>query len=174
MRLVTVNEEVLVASDPLSALGSEDIAELKERARANRRRRVRICAHSDTSDSLHEMMIVHMRGAYVRPHKHVGKSESVHVVEGEADALFFDEDGAVVDAIALGPYGSGRRFFYRLEEPVFHTLLINSEFFVMHEVTNGPFKREETTFASWAPGAADHEGAAAFQRRLATEVAARR
>lgn len=167
-----VSDEVLVASSPLVALGTDDIVDLKARALATARRRIRICAHTETSDPLHEMLIVHTVGAYVRPHRHHGKSESAHVLEGEADVVFFDESGEVREVVPLGPYGSGRCFFYRLEEPVFHTLLITSEFFVFHEVTNGPFVREETEFAEWSPAEDDEAGSAAFQREMAVRIAA--
>ncbi len=173
MLLRELNDEVLVAEGPVVELTALDVADLKRRAAANPRRRVRICAHPDTGDRLHEMLIVHMAGAYVRPHRHLGKSESVHVLEGEADVVLFDEDGAVRDLIPIGPYESARRFFYRLDEPAFHTLLIRSEYLVMHEVTNGPFRREETVFAPWSPEEGDAAGIDDYLRLLDERLAER-
>jgi cupin fold WbuC family metalloprotein len=166
-----LNDEVLVANGPLVQLGDDDIAELKRLSTAAPRRRVRICAHPDTGDRLHEMLIVHTAGAYVRPHKHPGKSESVHAIEGEADIVFFDEDGGIREVVKLGPFGSGRRFYYRLDDEVFHTLRFRSEFFVMHEVTNGPFRREDTVFAPWAPEEEDVEAREAFCRDVDERIA---
>jgi cupin fold WbuC family metalloprotein len=159
-----LSEEVLVAVGPIVDIGGDDIAELKRASLSTPRKRIRICTHPDTSDLLHEMLIVHAAGAYVRPHKHEGKSESMHVLEGEADVVFFDDAGGVRDVVPLGPYASPRRFYYRVDTPVFHTLLIHSDFLVFHEVTNGPFRREETVFAPWAPEEAD---AAACEKFLA-------
>ena len=173
MRAHRLNDEVLVAEGPVVELTAADIADLKERAARNRRRRIRVCAHPDVDDALHEMLIVHMAGAYVRPHKHVGKSESVHVLEGDAEVVLFDDDGGVRSLIPIGPYDSSRRFFYRIDEPVFHTLLVTSEFLVMHEVTNGPFRREETVFAPWSPAEDDVPAAAAYSRRLGEVLAER-
>lgn len=170
MRVQPLNDEVLVAEGPLVELGADDIAELKRLALGNERRRIRICAHPCTTDRLHEMLIVHTRGAYVRPHRHVGKSESVHVLEGEAEVVFFEDDGGVRHVVRLGPYESQRRFYYRLDAPLFHTLLIASDFFVMHEVTNGPFRREETIFAPWAPDDADVGACDEFRERLANQI----
>jgi cupin fold WbuC family metalloprotein len=166
-----MNEEVLVAEGPVVELTAADVAELKQRAAANPRRRVRICAHPNTGDALHEMLIVLMTDAYIRPHTHPGKSESVHVLEGEADLVLFTGDGAVRSVVPLGPYDSTRRFFYRVEEPVFHTLLVRSTFLVMHEVTNGPFRREETVFAPWAPSEDDPATAVEYLRGLAARLA---
>jgi cupin fold WbuC family metalloprotein len=168
--LTKLNDEVLVASSPLVQLGREDIEALKQRALGNPRRRIRICAHPDTADRLHEMLIVHTRGAYVRPHKHLQKSESVHIIEGEVDVVFFDDAGAVTEVVRMGDYGSGRKFFYRVGGPRYHTLLITSEFLVFHEVTNGPFRREDTVFAPWGPEEADTAACAALQQRVAASI----
>jgi cupin fold WbuC family metalloprotein len=170
MRVREVNAEVLVAEGAVAQLDADDVAELKRRAAANERRRIRVCAHRETDDPLHEMLIVHTAGAYVRPHRHPGKSESAHVVEGEADLVLFGDDGAVRDVVELGPHGSGRRFYYRLAEPVDHTLLIRSPFFVFHETTNGPFRREQTEFARWAPDENDREACEAYLRSLGAAV----
>ena len=56
---------------------------------------MRLCAHPAVDDRLHEMVIAMARETYVRPHKHVNKSESVHVIEGLADAVLFDDAGNV-------------------------------------------------------------------------------
>ena len=173
MRLRKLNDEVLVAEGPLVRVSGPDIAALKQQALANPRQRIRICTHPDTGDRLHEMLIVHTRGTYVRPHKHLNKSESVHIIEGEVDVVFLDEAGEVSDVVRLGDYRSGREFYYRMSSPLYHTLLIASEFLVFHEVTNGPFRREETVFAPWAPEERDPAACGVFQGRLAREVATR-
>ena len=36
---------------------------------------------------------------YIRPHKHLNKSESLHVLEGSADVVFFDEKGKITKII---------------------------------------------------------------------------
>ena len=173
MRLRKVNNEVLVAEERIVRLSKADIASLKHQALANPRQRIRICTHPDTSDRLHEMLIVHTRGTYVRPHKHLNKSESVHIIEGEVDVVFLDEAGAVSDVVKMGDYESGREFYYRVGSPIDHTLRILSEFLVFHEVTNGPFRRDETIFAAWAPEESDPVACSTFQARVAREIVAR-
>ena len=83
--------------------------------------------------------------------RHVGKSESFHIVEGEVDVAVFDEAGTVVEVIEPERWARGRNFYYRLSESAFHTLLIRTEFLVIHEVTNGPFDRDRTVLAPFAP-----------------------
>lgn len=170
MQARELSAEVLVADGSLVELTTADVEELKAKAVANPRRRIRICAHPDTDNALHEMVIVQMHGAYIPPHRHPGKSESSHVLEGEADLVLFDDAGEVTDVIPLGPYRSGRRFFCRVDQPTYHSLLIRSEFFVYHEVTNGPFRREETDLAPWAPDERDLDAAGEYRRGLEARV----
>ena len=128
-----------------------EIEYFKRLSLKNDRKRIRLCAHSAPTNILHEMLIVHGKDAYVRPHKHPGKSESVHIIEGLVDVVLFADDGRIDHVINMGEYSSGNIFFYRLEEPIFHTLIIRSDILVFHETTNGPFDREMTLFAPWAP-----------------------
>ncbi len=170
LEVTKFNDEVLIATEPIVRVGAEDIRVLKERALKNPRRRIRICAHKDTADRLHEMLIIHTSDTYVRPHKHLGKSESFHVIEGTVDVVLFDETGGVTEVIRMGDYASGRRFYYRIDQPIYHTLLITSPVLVFHEVTNGPFRREETAFAPWGPVEQDVVGREAFLNRVRSAV----
>lgn len=152
------NDEVLYPTDGVF-LDCNDLVELKRLASLNPRQRVRFCAHRSPDDRLHEMFIVHTRDCYVRPHRHLGKAESISILEGEVDLVLFNADGTVLRVLAMGSPQSGRTFFHRLSEPVFHTLLIRSEYLVFHEITEGPFVRTQTEFPVWAPQ--DNTGEAA-------------
>jgi cupin fold WbuC family metalloprotein len=164
--------EVRYATDAIVLVDAADVARLKKEAGENARRRIRLCAHESVDSPLHEMLIVHTMDTYIRPHKHVGKSESFHVVEGEVDVVVFDEDGGIADVIPMGTFASGRPFFYRIAEPLFHTLLIRSGVLVFHETTGGPFRRADTVFAPWAPEDGDvpavHRFLADLEARLTT------
>jgi cupin fold WbuC family metalloprotein len=162
------NEEVTFATEAVVKIGQEEIAALKRSSGTNARKRMRFCAHRDTDDQLHEMLIALACGTYIRPHKHLSKSESFHIIEGEVDVVLFDEAGTATDVIRMGDYQSGRTFYYRLSEPCYHTLLIRSETLVLHETTNGPFKPSDTTFAPWAPDESDPVSVADFMNHLET------
>ena len=151
MRATKLNEEVLFVADDVVKVDAKDIKELKQKAEQNRRSKVRLCAHKDINARIHEMLIIHKKNCYVRPHKHINKTESFHIIEGLVDIILFDEDGQINETIQMGDYASGRKFFFRLPESRYHTILILSEFLVFHEITNGPFKPEESVFAPWAP-----------------------
>lgn len=170
MNLRKINDEVFIAEDAIVRLGGEEIAFLKQQARISPRKRARICAHKTNDDALHEMMIVISADSYIHPHRHVGKSESFHIVEGEVDVAVFDNDGQLTEVIQLGEPASGRCFYYRLSESAFHTLLIRSDFLIVHEVTNGPFDRDRTVLADFAPAEEQGEEAKSYMRRVSGMV----
>lgn len=166
-----LNTEVFVAEDRLVTVDCAQIKILKEQAARNPRRRVRLCAHKDVQDRLHEMLIVMGRDIYVRPHKHLRKTESFHVVEGTATVVFFEESGAIDEVVHIGDFLSGGVFYFRNDEPRYHTQIITSEFLVVHEITNGPFNRADTVFAPWAPDEADTAIVAGYLERLKRAIA---
>lgn len=145
------NDEVYYSDQKIVRISSDDIDKLKKLAEENIRKRVRLCTHEDIADKIHEMMIVHTKDAYVRPHKHLNKSESFYIVEGDAFAVLFEEDGAVKKVIKLGDYQSGKKFYCRISENCYHSLIIISDVIVFHEVTSGPFNKADTVFSPWSP-----------------------
>ena len=87
-----LNEEVFVSENPVTYISPAQIEALKKLASTNARNRVRINAHKTTDDPLHEMVIVHKKGMYCQPHKHMNKSESFHMIEGELLLILFDDN----------------------------------------------------------------------------------
>jgi len=162
MRIRIQNPEVIYADEPLITVDRAEIDVLKTRAAGNPRRRARLCAHGSPDDLVHEMLIVHTADTYVRPHKHLDKVESFHVVEGEGRIVLFDDDGRIDRVIRVGSYSTDRCFYYRLSSASFHTVLIDSPVLVFHETTSGPFRPHETVWAPWAPDGSDAEACAAY------------
>lgn len=151
------SSEVLYPEDEIVLINNVDLNELKQLALLNPRKRVRLCSHRSPDDLLHEMFIIHTNDCYVRPHKHFGKAESMAVLEGEVDVVLFHDDGEIRDVVKMGDVASGKIFYYRLSDPIYHMLLIKTDFLVFHEVTQGPFIREQSAFAEWAPKENDQD-----------------
>lgn len=166
----SLNPEVLYSENAITTADRSDIDLFKQLSSHNQRKRIRLCAHVEPNDLLHEMLIVHERGAYVRPHKHPGKTESAHIIEGVVDLVVFDDDGQITSVIRMGDYASGKTFYYRMAIPVFHTLIIRSDVLVFHETTNGPFDRRDTIFAPWAPEDSEVNFVSAFMADLDDRV----
>jgi cupin fold WbuC family metalloprotein len=156
------NEEVLYSNSLVTSVDQAQIEHIKQLSFNNQRNRIRLCTHLDKTNSLHEMLIIHKKNTYIRPHKHIGKSESTHIIEGLVDVILFNEDSKIDRVISMGDYASGKTFYYRLAEPIFHMLIIRSDFLIFHETTNGPFECADTFFAPWAPSYSDDLGAAKF------------
>lgn len=165
-----LNPEVLVADVPILTIGREGIAELKARAARNRRQRVRVCAHRHSDDIVHEMLIVMTQGCYIRPHKHLGKGESFHIIDGAIDVVMFDDSGRVTNVLALGDYASGRHFYFRGDDMGYHTVSIRSPLVVLHETTRGPFRAADNIAAPWSPEETATKAVADFLRRMHDEV----
>lgn len=163
-----INDEVYVAEEGIVRLDRRAIAFVRDQALRNPRGRARICAHRDSANTLHEMLIGIAASSYVRPHRHQAKSESFHLVEGSADVVILADDGAVEDVVELG---TDANFYYRLEAPRYHTLLIKSPALVIHETTNGPFVPNGTDWAPFAPAEGTPE-AGAYAERLRRSVEA--
>ncbi len=144
-----INDEVYVAEGGIVRLDRRAIAFVRDQALRNPRGRARICAHKDSGDSLHEMLIGIAASSYVRPHRHQKKSESFHLVEGSADVVILSDQGTVEDVVELG---ADANFYYRLEAPRYHTLLLTSPALVIHETTNGPFVPGADRLGTLRPG----------------------
>ncbi|MBF0382239.1 MAG: WbuC family cupin fold metalloprotein [Magnetococcales bacterium] len=144
------SEEVLYTDQKTTCVDRQFLETLKTRAAATKRKRIRLCVHADPDDNLHEMLIILHKDTYVPPHAHQNKSESFHMIQGALDIVLFNQDGTPKSAIPLSTDGSDY-LYYRLSDATFHTVLPRSEWVIFHETTNGPFRREETIFADFAP-----------------------
>jgi cupin fold WbuC family metalloprotein len=168
MRVRKMNNDVFVADGPIVKVERQDVQILASKLSSSSRNRVRLCAHKSNGDLLHEMLIVLANDSYIRPHRHLRKSESFHIIEGLVDIVIFDKNGGISDVIPMGDYTSGRKFFYRLAQPDFHTLIVRSKVVIFHETTNGPFEPSETEFAPWAPDETNAQAASAFMSALSS------
>jgi cupin fold WbuC family metalloprotein len=105
------------------------------------------------------MIIAFCGDTYNRPHRHRGKSESFHLIEGRVAILFLDEQGACTKKVFLGPPGSGLPFLYRLSSDRWHTVIPLDNHVIIHETTTGPFEPGQTEFAAWSPDGMDRDKA---------------
>lgn len=137
-------------SDCLS-ISSKHLEDVVTQASINKTRRSRINAHTSADSNVQEMLIAFCKDSYVRPHRHNNKIESFHVIHGELDIIFFDENGNIENRIELGDYDSGKPFFLRSLKQGWHTAYIKSDYVLIHETTNGPFNPIESEFAPWSP-----------------------
>lgn len=170
MKYKKVHEEVLRATGPVATLMEHDIQTLKKLANQTNRKRLRICIHRHDNEIVQEMFIVHTKHTYIRPHKHLFKNESLYLVEGSADILLFNEKGNVKKIIPMGDYRSGKQFYMKSEKPTYHSMIIRSPYLVFLEITNGPFRKNETMFAPWSPEETDSKAVTQFKQELERKI----
>jgi len=164
------NEEVFYPKNrDLVLINKQDVNYLKKVAYGNPRQRARFCAHNSVYDQVHEMIIFHKKGTYVRPHKHLLKTESFHLLEGEVDVLIFDEAGNLSHVQNLGKYESGKCFYYRIPESCYHTQIFRKDT-VFHEATKGPFEKKDTIWSDWAPEEGEHSLVTDYMKKLNLQV----
>jgi cupin fold WbuC family metalloprotein len=147
--------EAYDATDPVVHLGQEELDFLSQAINLSPRRRSRICTHRSVQELLHEMFVIYSNATYVRANKHLGKDESVFVIRGEADFLFFDDRGTLIEVVAMGDAASGKAYYCRVPQGVFHTIIMRSAETVLFEGTPGPFNPADTLYADWAPPESD-------------------
>ncbi len=122
---------------------------LKREVVSCRRHRVRICTHPHVNAALHEMFVCYSNKVAIQPHKHLGKDEIFHVLEGLMDVILYNDTGDVQRVIRMGDYASGLPFCLRNPMDVFHSVVVRTPFAVLHEATPGPYIRPATVYASW-------------------------
>lgn len=166
----TAKSTTFFATGEVIEISHKDLTQLKRAAMQDPLRRARLCLHHDHSDKVQEMVIAFCRSSYVRPHRHVDKSESFHVIEGDLAVVFFDDSGHVTRQIKMSQYGNGQTFLYRLSTSLWHMALPLSEFVIIHETTPGPFIKDEREFATWAPDEADADGIKVFLTSLTSQL----
>ena len=99
--LVQLNSEVEINQKDVLVLDSVWLERIKKRALKNYSGKYRTCIHKSEKDNVHEMLIVHTSGAYVRPHKHRNNGESLQFIEGVGTAIIFNEDGSIKQAFKV-------------------------------------------------------------------------
>ncbi|WP_397569834.1 WbuC family cupin fold metalloprotein [Schlesneria sp. T3-172] len=161
-------KNVIVADSDIYVVEPETLQRLRQLAADSPLKRSRICLHRTSDDPIQEMVILFDRDTYVRVHRHRNKSESFHVVEGLLQVIFFDDQGVETQRISLGAPGTGRPSLYRLACDAWHTVLVESDWGVIHETTNGPFVPGDAQFAPWAPDGNDAAEATVFLESLRT------
>jgi len=131
-------------------VGEKWLEQVKEAALASPRGRARLLMHQSEDDPIQEMLIVFAKGAQIRPHRTLNKSESFHVLDGRLKMIMFGESGAVIDSFEMGPVGSGSTFMTRFARGPFYTYVVLSDYVVTHEITKGPFSADDTETPDWA------------------------
>ena len=145
-------------------IDQDAIAQLKQLAASRGNQNVRLCLHDSPQAPFHDMIILEHPGKYYRPHKHLTKGESYHIIEGAMGVWVFDERGQVADACLLTPEGT---VVYRVGVNMYHAVLPLTERVIYHEAKPGPFLGEtDSLYPEWAPDGRDAQAVAEYTKRI--------
>ena len=134
-----MNEAIFNKSD-ICIIQPELLKVLKKNAVTAPKRRFRYCLHKSHKDVVQEMIIAFCKDSKVPIHRHTGNSsESFHVIEGKLKVVLYDDYANLDQKIPMSSPGNGRPWLYRLSCSFWHTLELESEFVIIHEVGTGPF-----------------------------------
>ena len=138
---------------PIIEVDDATIDMLLDAAAAEPKRRARLNLHHDDNDLIHEMIIAFRGDSLNMPHRHHGKSESMHVIKGRVDVVIFDDDGKETRRVRLGARDwRGMPSVFRMAAPLWHTVIPVDDKVVVHETTNGPFvPGKNMEIPPWAP-----------------------
>jgi cupin fold WbuC family metalloprotein len=152
-----ISNEIYVVKDNIAKSNIKIVNELKCIANESLQKKSRLLLHQNKEDSLHQMIIVHSKAQYIRPHKNIFSAKSWQVVEGRLVCLFFSDEGELINYTFMSSLSQGDAFIVRLSESFYHTLIPLTDKTVIVETILGPFNG--TTYASWAPAETDIIGA---------------
>lgn len=125
------------------------ISELKKILTRIGNKNLRLCLHNGPDAPFHEMIIFERKGKYYRPHKHLAKSETFHIIEGNMGVFSFNDDGKVIDVCVLD---ANDNFIYRVRPNMYHAVMPISDLVIYHESKPGPFTgKRDSIYPSWAP-----------------------
>lgn len=151
-------ERAIFNIDSIKEISWGQVRDLKQKALGLPNKTIRLCLHKSAEALLHEMIIIHSKETYTRPHKHRKKTESFHIIEGSFFLVIFNQKGRVTKKILISDQKGKGNFLCRIDKGVWHMIVPVSDFVVFHEVTDGPYTREKNSiFASWAPDIKDTE-----------------
>jgi cupin fold WbuC family metalloprotein len=128
--------------------------ELAARATASPRKRAHHNVHASSDDRVQRFFVAADRGTYIRPHRHLTRSELAIAVRGRFDVVVFDESGRVIERGAVGEGTPG--LGYETSLGTWHTLIAQSDGSTFLEIKEGPYDpKTAAEFAPWAPPEGD-------------------
>ncbi len=128
--------------------------ELAAQAAASPRRRAHLNVHAHAADLVQRFFVSVDRDSYIRPHRHLSKSELALVVRGVFDVITFDDQGAITGRETVG---AGTPLLgFEMPRATWHTLIARENGSTFLEIKEGPYDPATASeFAPWAPPEGD-------------------
>ena len=153
MQAKLLNAETSYATHAYSASFSNEQAEyLDYHYKLSNRKRHRICFHQNTEVELHDIIIEYDKSSYIPPNKHVGKAETICLLQGKLNLFIFSDNGNCIEAIRLEAGSDIFPFLIRMPPNTWHGLQVaSSEPCIVKETISGPYSRLSLMWGEFAP-----------------------
>lgn len=157
MKIHELTPETSYVVDPIApGIASRSIRSLLEKYKLSTRKRHRYCFHQNPEVDLHDIIICYDTTSYIPPNKHIGKVESLLVIDGEIDFFLFNDNGQVYDYRRLSTCTSSYPFYLRVPSNTWHGLrAVGNKPCIIKETIAGPYDSASLQWASFAPSEAD-------------------
>jgi len=130
----------------------QDVNSLIGRYQLSERKRHRYCFHQNPEVDLHDIVICYDSTSYIPPNKHIGKAESLLVIDGELDFFLFNDNGRVYDYRRLSTFNSLCPFYLRVPPNTWHGLrAVGTRPCIIKETISGPYESSSLQWAPFAP-----------------------
>jgi cupin fold WbuC family metalloprotein len=136
-------------NDKIPFVGTEMIDELAKIASFTRKKRARICMHSNERSSTHVMIIALEPDSEIKPHSHIQNDEFYYLIKGELELVKYNEQGVELENIHLKPLNVGTMTMCKMPSKTIHTVKSVKETAIYIEITNGPFNTSNTKYYSF-------------------------
>lgn len=148
----------------MRVFSTSSLDELTVRAAASPRQRAHLNVHADAADLVQRFFVAVQRDSYIRPHRHLTKSELAIVLRGAFDVITFDERGGITGRETVG---AGTPLIgFEMPRATWHTLIAREDGSAFLEIKEGPYDPAiASEFAPWSPKEGDPESEA-FLRQL--------
>ena len=122
-------------------IDNEILDSLTARAQASPRLRMNLNFHQSLDEKCHRFLNAVEPGANIPVHRHPEKEESFVVLRGRIRVITYNDDGTVIENIALNP--SEGRYGVNVGKNVWHTVEALEPGSVIFECKEGPYVRHE-------------------------------
>jgi cupin fold WbuC family metalloprotein len=112
------------------------------------------------------MFVLYGEDTFIRPNRHLNRDESIFLLDGICDIVFFTDDGHIENVVRLESSSIEYPNFILLPANQFHSVIIRSPEALLFEATTGPFEPSITTYADWSPIETDLIGKQLFLEKI--------
>lgn len=166
-----MNKHVDFSKEDIVIARREQLKDFISQAKENTdNHRYRFCMHDTPNNILQEMFIVRTKDEYFRPDKHFGIPETHLLLKGEEAIVLFKDSGEIDDIV----FFNNSIVAYRINKPVYHTMVALTDAAVDYEVRPGPFLPEMCEYPEWAPTYEEKDKIEIFMNKIKSEIAKRK